>query len=218
MKYKYLNLSPKNIHITADLHLGHGNIIRYCKRYFCTTNEEKSLIEQNIKFKVNRDTINYHDSYILDKINKQVAHDDVLIIAGDYCFGRELYNTAKYYRERIVCKNIFLVYGNHDEECIDDFFSYSNNLLRIKVNGIKFLISHSAFAIWEDMHKGCINLYGHSHTTAEKGLDKLFPERRSGDVGIDNAKLILGEYRPFTFDEIINWLGNRKGRNLDHHE
>ena len=41
---------------------------------------------------------------------------------------------------------------------------------------------------------------------AEARLDKIMPCRRSMDVGVDNAYWLLGEWRPFSIDEIITFL------------
>ena len=78
---------------TADFHLGHANIIRYCGRPF------ESVAEM--------------DAAILGRLNSSVAEDDILYFLGDFCrgSGRE----ALAYRKRIRCKNIFFVEGNHDD-------------------------------------------------------------------------------------------------------
>jgi len=41
---------------------------------------------------------------------------------------------------------------------------------------------------------------------AEAHLDAVIPNRRSLDVGVDNAYRLLGEWRPFAIDEIITLL------------
>ena len=51
---------------TADPHLGHANIIRYCKRPF------KNVKEMNEK--------------IIKNFNDILKEDDVLYCVGDYCF------------------------------------------------------------------------------------------------------------------------------------
>jgi len=56
-------------------------------------------------------------------------------------------------------------------------------------------------------------LYGHIHDNAEKEaiLDKAFPGRRSMDIGVDAAKRLLGEYRPFAESEVLSFIGARLG-------
>ncbi len=43
------------------------------------------------------------------------------------------------------------------------------------------------------------------------------PGHLSMDVGIDNANLIVGDYRPFSFEEISQIMTQRKGFFPDHH-
>lgn len=60
-------------------------------------------------------------------------------------------------------------------------------------------------------------LYGHSHSTAEEWLNQMMPNRRSIDVGVDNAYKLLGEYKPFSYEEIVNIMASKKGHSIDHH-
>jgi calcineurin-like phosphoesterase family protein len=73
-------------------------------------------------------------------------------------------------------------------------------------------------AIWNKSHRGAWHLYGHSHANAEEGLNKLMPERKSFDVGVDNAAVLLGSYRPFTFEEVKKIMDKKKGCSIDHHK
>ena len=56
-----------NTWFTADFHLGHQNIIRYCNRPFHSTSEM--------------------DEAILGNLNSLVRQDDVLYFLGDFCMG-----------------------------------------------------------------------------------------------------------------------------------
>ena len=66
-------------------------------------------------------------------------------------------------------------------------------------------------ATWDGSHQGVWHLYGHSHAAAEPWADAHMAGRRSLDVGIDNAYRLLGEYRPWSFEEIRELLGPRPG-------
>ena len=81
-----------NTWFTSDFHLGHRNIIRYCSRPFASVEEM--------------------DAAILANLNKLVGADDVLYFLGDFCLGGP--DQARQYRDRIVCRNIHVVEGNHD--------------------------------------------------------------------------------------------------------
>jgi hypothetical protein len=56
-----------NSWFTADFHLGHANIIRYCSRPFATVEEM--------------------DQAIVERLNVSVKRDDVLYFLGDFCMG-----------------------------------------------------------------------------------------------------------------------------------
>jgi len=51
-------------------------------------------------------------------------------------------------------------------------------------------------ATWHKKHYGAWHLYGHSHTRGDRGSDN------SLNIGVDNAMALLGEYRPFSLDEV----------------
>lgn len=80
------------------------------------------------------------------------------------------------------------------------------------------VLSHYVQAVWNQSHRGAWMLYGHSHASAESWLDAAMPGRRSIDVGVDNAYRVLGEYRPFSFDELNEILSGRPGCSIDHHK
>jgi len=78
------------IWITADLHLNHKNIIRYCDRPFSTVKEmNKTLIEN---------------------WNRKVEPGDTVFFLGDLAVGRDKYRWLRELNGKIV-----LIGGNHDE-------------------------------------------------------------------------------------------------------
>jgi calcineurin-like phosphoesterase family protein len=81
-----------DVWLTADFHLGHQNIIRYCSRPF--------------------ESVAVMDAEILDRLNSSVREGDSLYFLGDFCRGSG--KEALDYRKRIRCKNIFFIEGNHD--------------------------------------------------------------------------------------------------------
>src|SRR5437868_1386325 len=119
---------------TADLHLGHGNIIRYCNRPFMTRAEaEKAKVDPRGKWRVSPETIDRHDQALIDAINARVAADDVLWIVGDFCWG-EL-DDAQHYRDRIACRTVYLVWGNHDHSSIGNAFSDTFEQCMLTIDG-----------------------------------------------------------------------------------
>jgi calcineurin-like phosphoesterase family protein len=83
-----------NVWFTADFHLGHKNIIRYCNRPF--------------------DTVEAMNCAILERLNSAVRANDVLYFLGDFCIGPKA--RALELRREIRCKKIFAVPGNHDKD------------------------------------------------------------------------------------------------------
>jgi calcineurin-like phosphoesterase family protein len=74
---------------TADLHLGHGNIIKYCLRPFLTPQEkERAQHDARGRWKVADETIERHDNALLEAINEAASEQDALWILGDFCWGR----------------------------------------------------------------------------------------------------------------------------------
>lgn len=169
---------------SSDTHLNHRNIIKYCNRPFSSVEEM--------------------DSIIIENINKIVNVNDTLYHLGDFCFGdkKNYYEIAKSYRDRIKCKNLILIWGNHDNKIIEDLFSETYDLTMIYKHNQKIVLCHYAMAIWNCSHHGSWHLYGHSHSGSESMLNEKFPKRKSIDVGVDNAFKLLGEFRPFSFNEI----------------
>lgn len=165
------------------------------------------------------------DEYLLSRINETVGEHDTLWFLGDFCFARSeavYYETARQYRSRINCKNIHFIMGNHDEEHEEEnidkvasLFTSCWDLKKLTIDRQKIILCHYAFAVYPKRYFW--NLYGHSHRNAEPWLDKNMPGRYGIDVGIDNAIHILGEYRPFAFEDLREIFKDRSGFTMDHH-
>lgn len=220
------------IFFTADTHLGHGNIIKYCHRPFLTA-KDKEALEKNggqwhngtwkgefaSSWRMSYEAIDMMDNHIIDQINAIVKPDDFIWHLGDFCFAKkhEYYRRAKFYRDRIECQNINIIWGNHDNRSIRNLFNEAYDLTQISVNNQKFILCHYAMAVFDKSHRGSTHLYGHSHSTAEQWMNQHMPNRRSMDVGIDNIKKLFGDYRPVSFDEVMEIMKNKSGHSMDHH-
>jgi calcineurin-like phosphoesterase family protein len=226
------NMSKRNIYVTSDPHFHHGNIIKYCHRPFLCKSDQEALArlgrwhngiwkgEGACNHKIDVESIRIMNDTLIANINKTVGEDDELWILGDFAFGSKgnYYNRCKEMRNRINCYRVNLVWGNHDEYGIGDLFEEVHERKYLNYNGQLFVFDHYAPAIWRDSHRGAIALYGHSHSGAEGWLDQALGRgRRSMDVGIDNALLLLGEPRPFHLDEISEIMKDRPGHSIDHH-
>lgn len=220
------------IWFTADTHFGHRRIPLYARRRFCLSEEENARLDQlsadgddeRIRgpgaWQPSLEAIERMDQYLIDRINEVVQPDDVLWHLGDFCFGPSgpaFRACARAYRERIRCRTIHFTWGNHDDPRIAPLFASHHERYELNWQGQLIVLSHYAHAVWNKSHRGAWMLYGHSHGSAESWLDTYQPGRRSIDVGVDNAYRILGEYRPFSFDELRGLFNARPGCAIDHH-
>lgn len=165
---------------TADLHLGHTNIIRHCGRPFANAEEM--------------------DGVILDNLNSVLRPTDRLIILGDFCGRRVRESVLDHYVQRIRLhrNNMVLVLGNHDNEreCRKVFPSVCG-LTEVNDNGTKIVCCHYAMRRWNQSHRGRWHLYGHSH-------GRLPGEGLSMDVGVD-----CWSFRPINLQTVREVMESR---------
>jgi calcineurin-like phosphoesterase family protein len=162
----------RNTWFTADFHLGHRNIIRYCQRPFLTVAEM--------------------DDAILENLNAAVREQDDLYFLGDFCLGSA--QRAAEYRRRVRCENIYFVEGNHDAGArkIQAEFRWWKPLAEIAVGAQVVVLCHYAMRVWHHSFRGAWHLYGHSH-----GRLPDDPASLSMDIGVDSHG-----FRPWHFDEV----------------
>lgn len=217
-----IELKPnQNLFITSDTHYHHKNICRGVTDW--RTADGQIPISQTRDFK----TLEAMNSTIVNNINEKVGQDDILIHLGDWSFGG--FDSIKEFRNRIVCKNIYLAYGNHDhwiennrdgiQEIFTKTFQYTTLQLTFppiaKNPPIKheFVLMHYPLCSWHDMNKGRFHLFGHVHLPPDKKL----MAGRSMDVGMDGNNLY-----PYNIKDVIKKLSGRpvQANRLpsDHHE
>lgn len=104
-----IKLEPnQQVFIFSDPHYNHKNI--------CLGTTEWDLNRRN---KV-RDfsSLEKMNDTIINNINNCAGINDILICLGDFAFGGV--ESIYAFRSRLICKNIYLVYGNHDEHIINN--------------------------------------------------------------------------------------------------
>jgi|SRR6478609_5821047 len=200
-----------NTFFMSDTHYHHKNIVRGTTSWSVTEGEH---------FKVRDfDTLEEHDDTLVERINSLVKENDELWSLGDWSFGG--YEQIALFRKRLICKNIHLVFGNHDQhiEPINSPYRklfascqyYKEMSLKVdrkwgQVQKVKLILSHYAFRVWNKSHHGSIHLYGHSHGTLPDAGN------RSMDVGVDTNNLY-----PYHLDEILDIMLKRSVHVVDHH-
>lgn len=191
-----------NVWFTADTHFGHANIIKYCLRPFLSVEErERAISEPRGRWKVSRATVERHDQSILDEINRLVQSDDQLWVLGDFCWGHA--EEAKGYLDRIACKNVSLVWGNHDHRSIGGLFQRTIEQGELSVEGQSIWLNHYPMRSWDKKFHGSWHLYGHVHDRLSQ-QDREQPESLTKDVGVDAC-----EYRPMSFRDLMKYMKPR---------
>jgi calcineurin-like phosphoesterase family protein len=95
-----------------------------------------------------------------------------------------------------------------------EVFTSTQDVLMVKHGKHEFFLSHYPHLSWYHASRGVIMLHGHEHGH----LDHLNKDCRRLDVGIDTAKKLLGEYRPFSIEEVISIVNKKAPLILGHHE
>jgi len=195
------------VFFSSDFHFNHNNLCLGSTKWTKTPKPYAEMSKQErIDFSLENGVrpfanVNEMNDVLVQNINDTVGPDDVLFHLGDWSF-REPLKT----RDRLVCQNIYCIYGNHDRdlnEMKDRLVVYPTPAIELEVDGQLICLSHYKHLVWNKRHHGSWHLYGHSHSNFEH-----VKVGRSMDVGVDNAFRLLGDYRPFSFEEIKERIGS----------
>lgn len=222
-----------NIWFTSDWHIHHKNIVRgvsdwpkqtYNKVFQATGNHiqaESAKLQTELVNCRDFDTLEEHDIFIIDKVNKKVRSSDVLYNLGDVGLGFKWKDRFKELRRKINCETIYLAKGNHDH-IFDDhrnseiisLFKDVRDIYYKKIGGRFFVLCHYAMRTWPWQHHKSIQLYGHSHGNLPDNPDSL-----SLDVGVDTCLFGHEKFTPYSIDEIFHIMDNyKKFVSVDHHK
>ena len=148
------------IWFTADFHLSHKNIIKYCNRPF------KSVAEM--------------DSILIDNLKERLNPKDILYFLGDLTFKEKV---AHEFFEIFEDIEIYYIIGNHDSSKVVNvakkYCTSISQLKNIKIINQSITLCHYAMRVWNKSHYNSWQLYGHSHATL-KSIGKQH------DIGVDN--------------------------------
>lgn len=173
------------------------------------------------RWKITKEATEMMDQVLIDNINNMVGENDILWHLGDFALPgkRDYINKCTEYRKRIKCKNVNLIIGNHDKpEKIYHLFQENYDYHNLRLDHLPMIaLFHYPILAWNKHHRGAIHLYGHEHAGIEDWFDQLLPGRKCMDVGVDNAYRLTGEYRPFSLEEILNYMKDKPGAAIGHH-
>ena len=197
--------------ITSDTHYSHKNICRGVTNW--------RMPDGSIPEKQTRpfETIEKMNAAIVNNINERVGQDDVLIHLGDWSFGG-FENIEEFYN-RLVCKNIHLILGNHDHHIDNNRDDIRRLFLSVSwfdqfsYQGETIECCHYPISSWNKLRKGRIHLHGHNHLPN----DKKITNGRRMDVGLDGNL----DFAPYDLAELIKAMkklpiGSELGED-DHH-
>jgi calcineurin-like phosphoesterase family protein len=173
------------IWFTSDLHFGHANIIKYCKRPYSNVDDMNEAL--------------------IDNWNSIVQKDDIVYVLGDFAYGRHFTpDKAARVLQRLSGIKV-LIAGNHDEDNLRSSqfrskFEEIHSLFELKIppkrgerHGTMIVMCHYPMRKWNQSHRGSIHLFGHEHGSSPE--DKA---SRSMDVGVD-----CHNYYPISFEEVL---------------
>ena len=200
----------RKVWITSDTHFGHKNICRGVTAW--------RLPDGSIPIAQTRDfeSIGEMNDMIVNNINSVVGQDDVLIHLGDWSFGG--FENIKNFRDRIVCKEIHLILGNHDHHIqnnrdnAQELFTSVNHYSKLLYKFKTFVLCHYPIQSWDGLNKGHIQLHGHCHLPT----NLRFGKGKKMDVGIDGHPM----FGLYNIDEIIRIMDKREIMSdmlFDHH-
>lgn len=188
------------LYFTSDLHLG----------------DEKVLISRNGRPFPNVRAMN---DTLINNINDTVDKNDELWILGDFSF-RVNKDDVRNFRNRINCRNVHLVYGNHDLDYSQDHIFQSVQYYKeLKTPYGIVVLFHYPIMEWYGASHGTVHLHGHIHSPEAYNLenttkylkDRVLPYGhhprdnnlllRIYDVGVDANK-----YKPISLGTIADFF------------
>jgi calcineurin-like phosphoesterase family protein len=135
--------------LTADLHFGHKNIMKFCPVTRARFNDD----------------VDYMNNAMVEEWNAKVDPNDTVYILGDVAFMSG--SDAGRLMKRLNGKKI-LIAGNHDRKTLLDetfrsAFVEIHTYLDINYDGHKIVMFHYPIAEWDQMHRGSLHFHGHLH-------------------------------------------------------
>ncbi len=195
------------LYVTADLHFGHANIIRYCNRPWLQPGD----LDENGNWtspEIAIIRVQEMNRVLINKFNSTIKSDDLVINIGDFCFknskggktGEGVSNKAYEYIKQLNGIWTF-VKGNH---C-------GNNSLKTHISNLTLMYgNHKFFVVHNPEHANPhieINLVGHVHNNWK--IRPLGEKSVMYNVGVD-----VQDFMPITIEKVLadlnQWRRNGK--------
>jgi len=198
-----MSIPKSQFYFTSDTHYNHANICMSTSKW-----------EDTSKCRYFH-SLEYMNTTLVNNINSIVGKDDILFHLGDWSFGG--FDKIEEFRNRITCKNIHIITGNHDHHIekntdgIRSIFSSVNKYLELTLDGIDYVLMHFPISSWNKLSRGSIHLHGHVHFNSINKIGR----GRCMDVGVEG-----NAYLPYSINEIRSLLLNKNissSLSNDHH-
>jgi len=187
------------IWFTADSHLDHANVMRYCNRPFENIEEMNRILVSNW--------------------NMRVGKKDEVYIVGDFAWKRHMHFLMQLNGKK------HLVIGNHDKMSQDEYKNFSSCAIRMQKVFDKQLVilDHFPMRSWNGRCHKSWHLFGHVH--GRFGTNLI---HNTMDVGVDcNDYCPVSWYQvvdfmkkqvPFPDGQLDEQKGNEHGRRSERDE
>lgn len=192
------------IFLTSDEHFSHSQIVRGTSTW-----EDKSGCR-------NFQTVQEHDSTILENINSVVRPEDTLWCLGDFSVGSRSIGLSKEeayikYRSQIRCQDVKYIIGNHslNKRRLRELgiFSEVHDYYELKYKKEMICLMHYPIDSWNEMSKSSYMFHGHIHSNPRKTVG------RRCDVGLDG-----NNFKPYLLDDILEELRSQPVLTEGHHK
>lgn len=161
----------------ADTHFGHKAILKHCPKRLEVFGDLRTMNE-----------------VFIDNINKVVGRNDTLRHLGDFCWQA---SKAGHYRQRINCRKIHVIRGNHDSSSLKIHVSSFEHMVFMK--NPKMHLCHYPLESWGAMYHDGIHVHGHCHGRLDQVKNRI-------DVGIDSIFKLIDEWRPISTSELLELI------------
>ena len=171
------------IYYTADLHLGHENVIRHCGRPFTDAEEMDAALVRNW--------------------NNRIHRNDAVYIVGDLFF-RNSRPVEGYLEELKGHKHLIL--GNHDLSWYKkadaahwaEYFESMQSMVTIRDGSALVTLCHYPMMTWNGSGHGGFMVFGHIHNNTSAAFWPLI----RGSPLLLNAGVDINDYRPVPLSEL----------------
>jgi calcineurin-like phosphoesterase family protein len=143
--------------VLSDLHLGHENIIRYCRRPFAGAEEMDRVLVANW--------------------NRTVSSGETIYFLGDLRYGPDRIPAA-YWLSRLSGRTV-LIRGNHDED-----IPGASDQCSLEYGGLRFLLIHDPEKA-SPAPPGTWLIHGHAHNNDLEHYPYLSTRNRTVNVSVE---------------------------------